>query len=355
MDSPAMNIIMASDFGGTKGDVLIVNADDGSIVRHVFETWRTLPFEILSQIKEARGGIGRSREMIEYCQKKAIDGLNTNSIYFISNGFGFYFTVFESLGLKCEKRLSMWEAEGVMYAEGFKTGICSLLGTGATSEVFIEGELVFLIDSFGLVGGDWGGADYIGFNFIRNLLREQMFQNEIMPETNDTVQFIEQNVKDIQPFDHSKPQTSERTTRWIVTVIAGHGNNVSLVASFAQLCDSCANKGSAIAKGVLEMAGREIAENIRRAAVFKGIDKLERLPVVAGGSVFIHSDFVFDSFRKNLAECLPNASIIRSRKTQTYGQVIKMLESIHTPEKAAKCIARFKSEADGMFSVNLCN
>jgi hypothetical protein len=100
MDSPAMNIIMASDFGGTKGDVLIVNAEDGSIVRHVFETWRTLPFEILSQIKEARGGIGRSREMIEYCQKKAIDGLNTNSIYFISNGFGFYFTVFESLGLK---------------------------------------------------------------------------------------------------------------------------------------------------------------------------------------------------------------------------------------------------------------
>ena len=351
MSDSAKNIIIASDFGGTKGDLLIVNADDGSIIRRVCKTWRDLPKEIISEIQSAKSGIGRTQQMFCYCLDKALDGLNIKDIYFITSGFGFYANISELLGSQPKLKLSMMEAKGVMFAEGYKTGICSLLGTGATGEIFIDGQSVFLIDSFGLIGGDWGGADNIGFNFIRTVLREQMFMNELMPETNAIVQFIEENVKDAHPIDRSKPLDSPRATRWIVTVITTHGNNISLVSSFSELCDSCARNGSKIAKNVLETAGREIAENIFRGAVFTKVDKMDELPIVVSGSVFMHSDFVFESFLNSLSPRLPNAKIIRSFKPQTYGHVIRMLEEIHTPDKAAECIARFKREADALINV----
>ena len=344
------NLIMASDFGGTKGDMFIVNADDGSIVRRVFKTWRDLPKEILSEIKSVQGGIGRSPQMIGYCLKLALADIEYESLYFISSGFSFNSNLTESFGLKCKLKMNIGEANGVMFAEGFKTGICSLLGTGATSEIFIDGESIMLIDSNGLVGGDWGAADFIGFHFIRNVLREQMFRHELMPETAEIVRFIENNVKDAHPLDHSKTHTAAGINRWIVTVIARHGNNVSLVSSFAELCDSCARNGSEIAKDVLLMAGHEIAENIYRAAVFKKVDQIDDLPIVVSGSVFLHSDFVFDSFLRDISQTLPNAKIIRSYKPQTYGQVIRMLEEIHTPEKAAAAIATFKEQADALLS-----
>ncbi len=355
MSNSAKNIIIASDFGGTKGDLFIVNADDGSILRHVFKTWRDLPKEILSEIKTTKGGIGRSPQMFCYCLEKAMPGLDFDNYYFVSSGFCFYTTLTEFLGAEPKLKLVMGEANGVMFAEGFKTGICSLLGTGATSDIFVDGQSTFLIDSFGPVCGDWGGADYIGFNFLRNVMREQMFLDEMMPETNAILQFIEENVKDAHPYDHSKPMTPIRANSRIVTVIACHENNVSLVSSFAAVCDSCARNGSAIAQNVLETAGREIAENIYRSAVFKKIDKIDGLPIVVSGSVFMHSDIVFESFRKTLSPKLPNAKIIRSFKPQAYGQVIRMLQEIHTPEKAAECIARFKQDIENLINVKACN
>ena len=345
------NIIVASDFGGTKGDLLIVNADDGSILRRVLRTWRDLPKEILSEINKAPNGIGRTPQMITYCFKEALSELAYENLYYLTCGYGFYSNLCEMLGSPPKLKIAMGEARGVMFAEGFKNGICSLLGTGATSEIFIDGQSVFLIDSFGPVCGDWGGADYIGYHFLRSVLRQQLFMNELMPETNAIVQFIEENVKDISPLDHSKPMTPSRANARIVAVIAGHNNNVSLVSSFAELCDSCARNGSKIAKDVLSMAGREIAENIFRGVMFKKVDTTG-LPIIVSGSVFMHSDFVFESFLSEITKTLPNAKIIRSRKPQTYGQVIRMLEEIHTPAKAAPLIAKFKEQANDMFGIN---
>ena len=345
------NIILAADFGGTKGDLFVVDADNGSIIRHVFHTWRDLPLEILSEIKDFRGGIGRTLQMVRFCIEKALDGVEYENLFFISNGFFFTPQLVESFGIKFKKRLSMGETTGVMFAERCSTGICSLLGTGATGNVFIDGVSIFLIDSNGLVCGDWGGADYIGFNFLRNVLREQMFTKDIMPETNEIMRFIESNVKDAALLDHSKPMTYLRARGWIVSTIANHGNNVSLVSSFAEICDLCARKGSVIARNVLEMAGREVAENIYRSAEFNDVDKIDGLPIVVSGSVFIHSDFVFESFQRAISQTLPNAKVIRSRKPQTYGQVIRMLEEIHTPEAAVPMIERFKEQADKLLGI----
>jgi len=99
------------------------------------------------------------------------------------------------------------------------------------------------------------------------------------------------------------------------------------------------------------MAGREVAENIYRSAEFNDVDKIDGLPIVVSGSVFIHSDFVFESFQRAISQTLPNAKVIRSRKPQTYGQVIRMLEEIHTPEAAVPMIERFKEQADKLLGI----
>ncbi|MBQ7651244.1 MAG: hypothetical protein IJS15_09805, partial [Victivallales bacterium] len=125
-------------------------------------------------------------------------------------------------------------------------------------------------------------------------------------------------------------------------------------SSFSELCDSCARNGSRIARDVLVTAGHEIAENIRRGAVFKKVDAMDGLPIVVSGSVFMHSDIVFESFHDSISSFLPHAKVIRSFKPQTYGHVIRMLEEIHTPDKAAQCIARFKQEADALINVTNC-
>ena len=61
----------------------------------------------------------------------------------------------------------------------------------------------------------------------------------------------------------------------------------------------------------------------------------------------MHSDFVFQACADALSEKLPNAKVIRTDKTQTYGQVAKMLEIIHGPEKAPALIENFRKSLMG--------
>ena len=348
MAAPLKRMIIAADFGGTKGELLLVDAESGGILRHTIDDFRDMPPEIAGKADGSRGGLGRSIEMGNYCLGKALRGLRPEEAVIVYTGLTFNEARLGDMGIKYLGRFLLHEENGIMAAEECREGICAILGTGATARIFMEGRDEFIIDARGPVCGDWGGGYYIGCNFVKNVLREQNFTEDILPETNKILAFLRE-------CSGLKPETSfvpekHITPSWEIVAILLEKNNRSYVASLARLCDSCARNGSRLAREVLENAGKEAASNVCRGAQFTGICRMERIPVIASGSVLLKSDIVYDSFRRNVSQGLPNSEIRRSSRRQTYGQTLIMLRKLYGEEGALPRIARFKADSEDLES-----
>ncbi len=344
MSSPK-RIIIAADFGGTKGDILIVDADSGKLLKRSQNDFMDMPPEIVAKAVASWSGLGRSVEMGSYCLGQALDGIRPKEAFLVYNGLKFDRGVLSSLGIELRDKILVIEEDGIMAAEELQEGVCVILGTGATSAVYMKGRKPFLIDAYGPLCGDWGGGYQIGRNFVRNALREQNFTEDVLSETQEILTFLQSVVTGYDVILSNPLGNCDAT--WKIIGILLQRENRSIVAALAKVCDACARKGSRLAIDVLEDAGREAAENVRRGAVHVGIDGMERIPVLASGSVLLHSDFVYDSFRRNVTASLPNAEVWRSRKSQTYGQTLIMLKTLHGQAAAAK-IERFKAEFEAI-------
>ncbi|MBR4673874.1 MAG: hypothetical protein IKP00_05350 [Victivallales bacterium] len=341
MHSTAQNIIIAADFGGTKGDLLLVDAESGAILKRVQEDIHSVPASVMGEKAPTRGG-GRSVEMGNYCLTKGLEGLSPQVVHIIYTGFNYDESIFTSRGIRCVCPINLSEEDGIMVAEDCKVGVCCILGTGATTMIYKEGEPPFIVDALGPICGDWGGGVYIGYNFVRNILREQMFTAELMWETSEILSYLEEQMIKMG----EKPAVERaRTPSWDIVRIFLRRHDRSFVASLAKLCDKCARQESAIARENLEKAGEEAAVNIVRGVRYTGVDKLATLPVIVSGSILLRSDIVYESFCNVIKKHIPQAEIRRSYKPQTYGQTIRMLEILHGKEKAASRIMRFKMDA----------
>ncbi len=347
MPSPIAHLIIAADFGGTKGDLMLVDATSGALLKRVQEDIHSVPAMVMKKQVFARGG-GRSIEMGNYCLTKGLDCLSPQEVHIISTGFNYDESIFTSRGIRCGHHVNLPEEDGIMVAEGCNVGVCCILGTGATTMIYKKGEPPFVVDALGPICGDWGAGFYIGYNFVRNILREQNFVAEMMWETGEILSYLEEQMIKIG----EKPATERaQSPSWDIVRIFLRRYDRSFVASLAKLCDKCAREGSEIARSVLENAGEEAAINIVRGVHFKGLDKLESLPVIVSGSILLRSDLVYDSFCKVVKTQLPQAVVRRSLKPQTYGQTIRMLEMLHGPEQAAPRIEQFKKDYEALCHV----
>ena len=340
MASSPTRVILAADFGGTKGDLILADADSGRFLRRIVEQADGLPARPGDRATAA-GGLGRTPEMGNHCLEKAFQDLAPAEVYVAFTGLCHDPGFFPTRGIHCAAEVLLKEEDGIMAAEDCATGICSILGTGATGRIYREGLPSFTIDAYGPVCGDWGGADYIGRQFARSALREQNFSRELLPEIRAIYDFLRQKATQAP----NPPSATGFHLAWAIVAILLRHQERSFIAALAALCDQCARNGSAIARAVLEDAGREAALNIQRGARFTGIDQRDDLPVFVSGSVFLRSDIVYQSFRQHLQAALPNARVRKSPYPQPVGQVIRMLQLIHGPRAARPLVQRFRADA----------
>ena len=344
MNSPIAHLIIAADCGGTKSDLLFVDAESGALLNRVQEDIHSVPPEVIGEKTPDRWG-GRSVAMGNYCLTKGLEGLAPQEVHIIYTGFNFDESILSSRSIRSSRPLNLPETDGIMIAEGCKRGVCCILGTGATMMVYKEGDPPFVVDALGPICGDWGGGVFIGYNFVRNVLREQNFTQEEMWETSEILSYLKEQMKKL---GEAPTGIEYRSSSWHIVHILLTRYDRAFIASLAKLCDKCARPGSPIARNVLGNAGKEAAINVVRGAKFVGIDKLEALPVIVSGSILLRSDIVYKSFCDTIMAHLPQAVVKRSLKPQTYGQTIRMLEMLHGPEQAAPKIKRFKQDFDAL-------
>ena len=347
MNSPIAHLIIAADCGGTKSDLLFVDADSGALLRRVQEDIHSVPPEVIGEKGPDRWG-GRSVAMGNYCLTKGLEGLAPQEAHIIHTGFNYDESILTTRGIQFSRPVNLPEEDGIMVAEACKVGVCCILGTGATTMVYKENEPPFVVDALGPICGDWGGGVFIGYHFVRNVLREQNFTKEEMWETREILSYLKEQM---EKQGEAPTDIEYRSSSWHIVHILLTRYDRAFIASLAKLCDKCARQGSAFARQVLQNAGEEAAINVVRGALFMGIDKLEALPVIVSGSILLRSDIVYESFCKVVKAHLPQAEVRRSLKPQTYGQTIRMLEMLHGPEQAAPQIERFKKDYNALYNI----
>lgn len=340
MPSSPREIIIAADFGGTKGDLLLVDAESGAFIRRIQESSQSIPQELLPHTPLSRG-FGRTVQMGNYCLEKALESLSPAKVYLISAGLRYDKELFDAHGVQELIPVVTTEVDGIMAAEQCTTGICCILGTGATMMIYQENKPSFLIDARGPICGDWGSGFNIGFTFVRSVLRKQNFTHEELWETSRIQAYLEEQMeKGGFPFERREGAPASLQ----IVLIFLERYDRTFVASLAKLCDECAKGGSAIAQQVLRNAAQDVAQEIAEGAAFTAIDQLPRVPVILSGSILLQSDLFHETFCRKLSALLPNAAIRDSSYPQTYGHILRMMTQLHGGENAVPLIERFRRE-----------
>lgn len=333
------NIIIAGDFGGTKGDLLIADADTGHILKRFRANGNTvLPPEFLAQ--QHYGGIGRSNEMGHYCLDKVLEDISPETAVIGFNGMHWDDDYFAKRNINVTACLRLFEGYAAMLAEGCQAGISTVVGTGATTNVMLgDDKKPLFIDSFGPVCGDWGGAYATGQQFIRNLFREQQFSQEEFWEINEMYDYLQKQncTKNCRQYFFDTNQNC-----WKIVSIVTDRTDRNVIASLAKFCDNCAQRGSRIAREVLEYEAGELANTIRRTVAFYHLHINRQFPLIVSGSVIANSNIYYDAFKKAILTSFPEAHIIRSHIPQVVGYATKMFYEIKAP---AEVLARFRQEA----------
>ncbi len=330
-------VILAIDSGGTKCEMLAVDAATGEIIREVRHQADSLP--AACRPKENFGGAGRTAEVLGYCLDEILEGLDFQKI--LPTGNVSREMVGKELarhGLTAEDYQPIGEIDGVFYSEAMTWGIAISAGTGTVGMVWppkekqSDGPLLngrvadvvqfsnsgrLLIDAVGPLLGDWGSAYSIGLDFLRRAYREQESQNEPLAEMQaicahlDAFSGIER-----KPDEKKLSDNYRYLSHFIYTY-----TDRSVIASLSRICGDCAKNGSELAKNVLLSAGSDLAESVIRAARRSGIDKMD-FPVLASGSVLMNDDMVFAAMKERLEREMPQARLIRARRPQVCGQVV---------------------------------
>lgn len=331
------NIIIAGDCGGTKGDLLIIDADTGGILKRFRANGKVvLPPEFVAKY----GGIGRSFEMGHYCLDKALEGLAPETARICYAGMHWRDDYFVKRNIKVISFLPSGEAIAAMIAEERMAGISTVVGTGVmTNVIFNDNRKTLIIDALGPVCGDWGGGYAIGQLFMRTLFKEQLFSKEHFWEIDEIYEVLQQ-----QNCMATKMQymLDPSTYCWEIVSWVTDVTDRSVVASLAKVCDDCARKGGRIAKLVLEQSAEDLADMICRTVDFHELHVDRQFPIVTSGSVIVNSDIYYDALQKAILKKIPDAYIIRSFAPQVVGHAMRMFREINAPTNV---VERFRKEA----------
>ena len=333
-------VILAIDSGGTKCEMLAVDAATGEIIREVRHQADSLP--AACRPKENFGGAGRTAEVLGFCLDEMLDGLDFQKL--LPTGNVSKEMVEKELarhGLTIDDYQPVGEIDGVFYSEAMTWGIAISAGTGTVGMVWppkdkrqtdaagplLNGRVAdvvqfankgrLLIDAVGPLLGDWGSAYSIGLDFLRRTYREQESQAEPLAEMQaicahlDAFSGIER-----KPDEKKLSDNYRHLSHFIYTY-----TDRSIIASLSRVCGDCAKAGSELAENVLLSAGSDLAESVIRAAKRSGIAKMD-FPVLASGSVLMNDDIVFAAMKERLEREMPQAHLIRAPRPQVCGQVV---------------------------------
>ena len=353
MDTPNGTVILAADIGGSKCEILAVDANTGDVIKEIRQQADLLPAEC--QPKQNFGGAGRSKEMLSYCMGKMLGKLSFSGILPCGNmPREMFFAAIPPNMKMLDDYLHVGEAEGVLCSEDLTWGMILAAGTGTIGMTWLPDGRTRLIDAAGPILGDWGSGYYIGHQFLRLSYREQESQIEPLDEMKAICEHLDAypgiaqkpNEHDITAYPGYVRKANEQTLtenyNRLNPFVYVH-NDRSIIASLSQVCDNCAKKGSTLARRVLQDAADNLAETAIRASKRNGFDKMESFPLVASGSVLMNNTFVFNIFNKRLEADLPIAKVIRATRPQVCGQIVKRFRSMNLPDYQARMAHFFES------------
>ena len=286
-------VILAIDSGGTKCEMLAVDAATGEIIREVRHQAGSLP--AACRPKENFGGAGRTAEVLGYCLDEMLDGLDFQKLLpagniskeMVEKGLARH-------GLTAEDYQPIGEIDGVFYSQAMTWGIAISAGTGTVGMVWppeekqtagplLNGRVAdvvkfanngrLLFDAVGPLLGDWGSAYSIGLDFLRRAYREQESQNEPLAEMQaicahlDAFSGIER-----KPDEKKLSDNYRYLSHFIYTY-----TDRSIIASLSRVCGDCAKNGSELAKNGWQRFGGK--RDPRREAEWDRQDGFSRIGV----------------------------------------------------------------------------
>ena len=127
-------VILAIDSGGTKCEMLAVDAVTGDIIREVRHQADSLP--PACRPKQNFGGAGRTAEMLGYCLDEMLDGLDFQKLLPTGNvSKEMVETELARHGLTAEDYQPIGEIDGVFYSQAMTWGIAISAGTAHSRQV----------------------------------------------------------------------------------------------------------------------------------------------------------------------------------------------------------------------------
>ena len=280
-----MEHLLALDSGGSKCDALLMTVD-GRV--EAFATVRpdTVPYG-------SESGVGRS----PYSILKAVQGVidpAQRRFKVLHLASGSKSKTFKFQAYLNADRVCMWhanEADSVLAGMGLTHGLVALSGTGAFGHLRTP-TLDQHLDGFGPLMGDWGGGYQIGRMGLRAAIRTQGHPRHA------TVLFAA--VARQMGFDSNDPKLMWRMIGEGVRIMP----NRAAVARYAQVVDTCARAGDAMARRIIEEAAGDMADILFDLTDMAKV-RDQALVLVGAGSVIQKSDLFWDHLCRKTAEFLP--------------------------------------------------
>ena len=192
---------------------------------------------------------------------------------------------------------------------GRRHGVVLIAGTGAMAYgINAQGE-TRRADGWGYLMGDEGSAHWIGQEGLRAIARA----HDGRGRATDLERIIVSHL--------ALPNTSALVPR-----IYGADFGVTQVAGLAPLVRLAAQSGDAVARGILQEAGRRLGNTAR--AVIYGLEMTdETFEIVLTGGVFRVKDLVWATVVTALNEIAPCAQVIEPRHDAAFGAALLAQQS----------------------------
>ncbi len=302
------NALLAVDSGGTKCDMLLVDAATGDLLARAHGHSSEIPNVV------SPGGAGRSTEMAQLVWSRIRQQYGDTPLPRLSlaaNIVASKILGLEGVDDRVDRIVPVTEPDAALALGGVEHGLVVLSGTGAS--IFShqpEGENRSL-DGLGPLLGDEGGSYWIGARLMRRLTKLTQLDAGPVPGWSELVEFLGYG-------DLPKPI-------WGVIGMMAHNPDRSTIAAVSRLVERLAAEGNLIARGILEEAAERLAANTVMLADRIGIGPEDEVTIVGVGSVLTRGKVVWPLLAERLTAHFRRGRILCPRLPQVAGQVFSVL------------------------------
>jgi N-acetylglucosamine kinase-like BadF-type ATPase len=195
------------------------------------------------------------------------------------------------------------EWEGAFAIAGETCGVVALAGTGAFLFGRTHAGTTCFLDALGPVLGDTGGAYGIGLQGLRAAVRHTWHPRR-------------------QTSLHGRVLELLRAANiWDVVAFSLDHHDRSVIASIARVVDEEAERGDAIARGILEAAADGLADTLRDVVDRLALQTTE-YPLLATGSVITRSRLFWARFQEQAHAIAPGLRPQLNREPPVLGVVL---------------------------------